>query len=85
MAIRKNMKLSLVKYHGPFKVTEKVGKVAYKLQLPSDSRIHPFFHVSLFKKKISQKKVHIQNLPYADQSERLKVEPKAILDRRMIK
>nr|GEW81240.1 putative reverse transcriptase domain-containing protein [Tanacetum cinerariifolium] len=38
-------------YVGPFKVLEKVGFVAYKLELPRDpSRVHNTFHVSNFKK-----------------------------------
>ncbi|GJT24214.1 hypothetical protein Tco_0894151 [Tanacetum coccineum] len=39
------------KYVGPFKVLEKVGSVAYKLELPQElSRVHNTFHVSNLKK-----------------------------------
>ncbi|GKE60387.1 putative reverse transcriptase domain-containing protein [Tanacetum coccineum] len=39
------------RYVGPFKVLEKVGSIAYKLELPKDlSRVHNTFHVSNLKK-----------------------------------
>ncbi|GJU42794.1 hypothetical protein Tco_1195751 [Tanacetum coccineum] len=39
------------RYVGPFKVLEKVGEVAYKLELPEElSRVHNTFYVSNLKK-----------------------------------
>ena len=37
------------RFYGPFQITKRIGSVAYQLQLPPDSRIHPLFHCSLLK------------------------------------
>ena len=37
------------RYDGPFPVVKRVGKVAYKLELPPEIKFHPVFHVSLLK------------------------------------
>nr|GFC91760.1 retrotransposable element Tf2 [Tanacetum cinerariifolium] len=45
---RNNQKLA-AKFYGPFSITAKIGQVAYTLQLPPNSAIHPTFHVALLK------------------------------------
>ena len=37
------------RFFGPFLVTERIGEVAYRLQLPPKSQVHPMFHSSLLR------------------------------------
>ena len=50
---KKDNKLS-PKYYGPYKVLQKIGTMAYKLELHASSRVHPVFHVSCLKKVIGE-------------------------------
>ena len=72
------------RYIGPNRMVERIGEVAYRLELPSDlDRIHDVFHVSMLRKYIPdpshiliEQPVEIQeNLTYEE-------EPVQILDRR---
>ena len=50
---KKDNKLS-PKYYGHYKVLQKIGTMAYKLELPGASGLHPVFHVSYLKKVIGE-------------------------------
>ena len=40
------------RFCGPFEILDRIGPVAYQLELPTNLRIHNVFHVSLWKKYI---------------------------------
>lgn len=85
VAFRENHKLA-AKFFGPFEVEENVGKVAYKIKLPIDAKIHNTFHVSQLKRKMGHQDVSSVVLPNFAQSTKIVIrEPKAILDQQLVK
>jgi hypothetical protein len=70
-------------FYGPFLIVSKIGTVAYKLELPSSTKLHPVFHVSCLK-PFHGTSVSIEpSSPVLTQGE-LQPLPKAILDSRFI-
>ncbi|KAD4385863.1 hypothetical protein E3N88_26032 [Mikania micrantha] len=48
------------RYVGPFKILERIGKVAYKLELPPElSNVHPTFHVSNLRKRLAEQDLQV--------------------------
>lgn len=81
---RKNFKLS-PRYYGPFKVLDKIGKAAYKLDLSDTSRLHPVFHVSILKKQIVENHKVLRELPVRGDEDSTKLFPQAVLVSRLRK
>ncbi|OMO91420.1 Retrotransposon gag protein [Corchorus capsularis] len=71
------------RYYGPYKVLDKIGAVAYKLDLPSSAKINSVFHVSQLKKKLGFDNMVGSALPIPSDTPSLT--PQAVLDRRFVK
>lgn len=81
VVLRSNLKLTR-KYYGPFKIIEKIGKVAYRLQLPPGSKIRDVFHVCLLKKTLKTGAPVISQLPGTDATGIIDTLPELILNSR---
>jgi hypothetical protein len=73
------------KYYGPYDVVERIGQVAYKLQLPEGSLIHPVFHISQLKAYTSDYTPVYTDLPKISDLTAADTAPEAISDRRLVK
>ncbi|GMI86886.1 hypothetical protein HRI_002357900 [Hibiscus trionum] len=78
---RRCQKLS-AKWFGPFKILDQVGKVAYRLELPVNSKVHPVFHISQLKKRIGDAPCQ-QELPVIGPDGGISKDPSKILARRI--
>lgn len=64
---------------GPFQEIQLIGQVSYKLALPTEFKIHLFFHVSCLKWKLGKHVTSFPTLPPADDTGQLCSEPIAVL------
>lgn len=71
------------KYYGPYTVIEKIGKLAYRLQLLPSARIHNVFHVSQLK-RYEGKTVTVQFDPPSFWKKE-PAKPESIVERRIVR
>ena len=69
-------------FYSPHQVLQRIGPVAYKLDLHADAKIHPVFHVSQLKKRLGSI-IEVQNQSPTNSIEQI-LEPELILERRMV-
>ena len=73
------------RYIGPFRILERIGPVAYHLELPLEwDQIHNIFHVSMLRKYVPDPS-HVLGAPPVELNEDLsfEVQPVGIMDQAM--
>jgi hypothetical protein len=73
------------KYFGPYAILERVGAVAYKLQLPAAAQVHPVFHVSQLKPFTAKYSPVFSELPLVPALDTTAAIPQQILERRIVR
>lgn len=68
------------RFYGPFEILEKVGPVAYKLQLPPSRKINPVFHISQLKRVYGSVFISTPIPPQLNSVLELETEPEDLLD-----
>lgn len=72
------------KYYDPYLVLEKIGVVTHRMDLPTNSLVHPTFHVSLLK-KVHEIAQTLLPLPSVEGMRNSLFLSEAILDRKLAK
>ena len=76
------------RFIGPYKISKIISKVAYKLDLPNNLKIHPVFHVSLLKPYKESDEFERDVLPppiCISETQEDEYEVEAILDKKLVR
>ncbi|TYK26445.1 histone-lysine N-methyltransferase ASHR1 isoform X5 [Cucumis melo var. makuwa] len=72
------MRSFLLNFSG-YKILERIGSIAYKLELPNDTSIHPIFHVSQLKKLVGEHTNIQPTIQYVNENYEWKAKPEEVL------
>ena len=73
------------KYFGPYSILAKIGAAAYRLNLPSDNKIHDVFHVSQLNPFTADYSPVYSDLTKIINLDTETLTPEAILEHRLVK
>jgi hypothetical protein len=85
LVVRRPCPKLALKYFGPYSVLERIGEVAYRLDLRTHSQVHHVFHVSQLKAYTPDHTLVFSELPAAPQLDLADLKPESVLDRRLTK
>jgi len=74
-----------MRYFGPFKIVQRIGLVAYKLELPLNAKIHSVFYISVLKKCEGNPPLALLPSPLLWNERGYKLQPHVVLGHRMVK
>ena len=75
---QKNDNKLALRYYGTYKMSQKIESMAYKVEFPPSSLVHPVFHVSCLKTVICDK-ISVQTiLPKINEEGKIILEPEKI-------
>lgn len=78
VAQRRNEKLA-ARFFGPLPILERIGNVAYRVELSEGYSIHNVFHVSQLKKQVGESQVPTVDLPVFTEDFEWILQPETIL------
>lgn len=73
------------KFYGPYTILERIGQVAYRLELPPHSLIHPVFHISQLKPFVADYSPVFSELPVTTDIAAAAAVPATVLERRLVR
>ncbi|CAA0840424.1 Unknown protein, partial [Striga hermonthica] len=74
-----------VRNYGHYQILKRIGQVAYRVELPESSQIHPVIHVSQLKRSLGEAQKYCEELPTTAADGRAIIRPRQAIEYRKVK